>query len=72
MKKLFEYADKYLNYATWKDLALIKLCLFSAGTMIGLALPKKVHKPVVFIIVGVFVATYIPLMTKFIKIIKSN
>ena len=29
MKRLFYYADRYLEKSTWKDLALIKFCLFN-------------------------------------------
>ena len=28
MKKLFDYADSYLKKCDWRDLALIKFCLF--------------------------------------------
>ena len=33
MKKLFDYAAKYLERSDWKDLAMIKLCLFCVKGM---------------------------------------
>ena len=39
MKCLFSYADKYLQKSSWKDLALIKLCLFAMGIMAGIRIP---------------------------------
>lgn len=72
MQKIFDYADEFLKKSSWKDLALIKFCLCSAGVMWGMALPKKAHKPAAFIVVGVFVSTYIPLMLKMFKIIDDT
>ena len=36
MKVLFDAADIYLKQSTWKDLALVKFCLFSIGLLCGL------------------------------------
>ncbi len=44
MKKLLEIGNLYASESTWKDFALVKLCLL------------------------VFIVTYIPLMSKLIKI----
>ena len=33
MKKLLSFADIWLGRATWRDLALVKLCLFAAGVL---------------------------------------
>lgn len=64
MKYLFDVADRYLQKSDWKDLALLKFCLFSMGLMAGAQIPKK-HKNLVQIsALGVFLATYIPLMAK--------
>ena len=41
MKKLFDYAAKYLERSDWKDLAMIKLCLFSIGILAGMRIPQK-------------------------------
>lgn len=68
MKKICAYANEFVKQSDWKDLALIKFCLCAVGIMLGMALPKKVHKPVTFIVVVVFIATYIPLMLKLLDI----
>lgn len=65
MKKLFSAADAYIAKMNWKDLALVKLCLCAAGVMLGLAAPKKLRKWAAFGAVVVFVATYLPIMLKF-------
>ncbi len=68
MKKLLDYSNEFVKQSDWRDLALIKFCLCAVGVMWGMALPKKAHKPVAFIVVSVFVATYIPLMLKLFRI----
>ena len=65
MKKLFSAADAYIAKMNWKDLALVKLCLCAAGVMLGLAAPKKLRKWAALGAVIAFVATYIPIMLKF-------
>ena len=69
MKKLFASADIYLRQADWKDLALIKFCLASIGLLAGLQIPKKHRKPAAIGALIVFLATYIPLMTDFFRIL---
>lgn len=65
MKKLLSAADAYIAKMNWKDLALVKLCLCAAGVMLGLAAPQKLRKWAALGAVIVFVATYLPLMLKF-------
>lgn len=72
MKKLIAYANEYAKNSDWKDFALLKLCLFSAGLMIGVALPKKMRKPFAFAAMGIFIATYVPLMVKFLRLAAGN
>ena len=72
MKCLFSCANEYVKESDWKDLALLKFCLCAIGVMIGLAIPKK-KKKVPFMVAGVvFTVTYIPLMTKFLRIMLSK
>lgn len=70
--KLFDYADQYIKESDWKDLALIKFCLCAMGILIGLGLSEKLverGKKIAALCAGiVFLLTYIPLMTKFFKI----
>ena len=65
MKKLLSAADAYIAKMNWKDLTLVKLCLCAAGVMLGLAAPKRVRKWAALGAVAVFVATYLPIMLKF-------
>ena len=69
MKFLFRSADVYLRQCDWRDLALVKFCLFSMGVIAGIALPPKAKKPAIATAAAVFVATYIPLMVKYGKIV---
>lgn len=72
MKKLFYYADKYAAQSTWKNFALIKICLCAIGIIIGICIPSKNKKKAGFFAALAFVATYIPLMKGFIDVIKRN
>ena len=69
MKRLFDYADWYLQKSDWKDLAVIKFCLFSMGLLAGTCIPQKKKDCARIIASIVFVVTYVPLMTKLFKII---
>ena len=44
MKNLFFIANEYIQQSDWKDLALIKFCLFSMGVIIGLFVPSRSKK----------------------------
>ena len=72
MKKLFEYANIYAKQSTWKDFALVKFCLCAIGVIIGVLFPKSVQTYALIIAGAIFVITYIPLMIKFIMIIKKK
>lgn len=69
MKTLFASADEYLQNTDWKDIAVLKLCLLSLGLLAGMQLPEKHRKTARVAAVVIFVATYIPLMTKFLRIL---
>lgn len=71
MAKLFKCADAYLKECTWKDLALVKFCLCAVGLLIGLSIPKDKKKYPLIAASIVFVVTYVPLMTKFLRISKG-
>lgn len=72
MKKLFCYADRYIGKSDWKDLAMIKFCLFSIGILAGMRIPEKNKKQAGWIAAAVFVATYIPLMAKLFSVIAEE
>jgi len=72
MKKLFSAADRYLEESDWRTMALLKFCLCAMGVLIGIALPKKAKKPALFIALAVFLATYLPLMLKFLPFLRDE
>ena len=65
MKRLFDCADNYIYARDWKMLAGVKFCLCSIGVLLGLAVPGKHKKTATGFAIGVFLATYIPLMADF-------
>ena len=69
MKKLLSAADAYIAKMNWKDMALVKLCLCAVGMLLGLAAPKRARKWVALGAGLVFLATYVPLMGKFLPIL---
>lgn len=71
MKTLFELGDRYAEKSTWKDFALVKLCLFSMGIAAGTLVPKKYRVPVIGTAAVVFGATYVPLIAKVFRIAKE-
>ncbi len=72
MKKLFNYADKYIRRSTWKDFALLKFCLFAIGVLAGMQIPEKNQKTARIASAVVFTVTYIPLMMKFLSVIMER
>lgn len=72
MQFLFDAADRYMRKSDWKDMALVKFCLFSMGLMIGAQIPRK-HKAAAQIAAwSVFLVTYVPLMTKFFDVLLES
>lgn len=65
MNRLFGAAERYLHECSWKDMALLKFCLCAIGVLIGISIPARSKKPSAVAAGIVFVATYIPLMAKF-------
>lgn len=72
MKRLLNYADQYLQKSDWKDIAMIKSCLFSAGVLAGTYIPKNRKECARIIALIGFTVTYIPLMAKFFKVIMDK
>lgn len=70
--KLFDVANKYCKESDWKILAMVKFCLFSMGIMVGVLLPDRFRNVVLIIFGVIFIATYIPLMSKFFKLWKEE
>lgn len=63
--KLFRIANRYCRESSWKTLALLKICLFSIGIIVGILIPKERKKIIMGAGAAAFLATYIPLMGKF-------
>ena len=72
MKKLLWRADKYLQKSDWKDMAMLKFCLFSIGLLAGMQIPPKNKKKAGILAVFVFLITYIPLMKKFVEVVTET
>ena len=72
MKKIFRSADIYLQQSSWKDLVLVKLCLFSMGLLCGSFVAGKHKKPVRRCAAVIFISTYIPLMAKYLPVLKAE
>ena len=72
VKKLFEFADRYIETSDWKIIAVLKFCLISLGIMIGTGVKEEYRKPVLITAVPVFLATYIPLMVKFYRVFRES
>ena len=66
--KLFEAANHYVETSDWKIIAVLKFCLISLGVMVGMMIRPEHKRPVFFGALGVFGATYIPLMVKFCRV----
>lgn len=72
MLKLFEIGNAYIKQSDWKDLALVKACLFSMGILTALHLPLRTLPKARKWARRVFLASYIPLMAKFFRVAKEN
>ena len=72
MKRMLEYADKYLQKSNWKDIGIIKYCLFSFGLLAGTYITKK-NKECARIIAAIgFIVSTILIMVKFFSVITEK
>ena len=69
MKRLFDSADEFLRRSSWKDLAVLKICLLSLGFLFGTRVPRKRRLGARLLARLVFVLTCIPLMGKYIAVL---
>ena len=72
MKKLLAFGDRYEKQSTWKDFALVKLCLFSMGLVVGTLVSEQYKRAVIIVAICVFAATYIPLIVKMIRVAREG
>jgi len=69
--KLFDATDLYLKQSTWKTIAALKFCLLSLGVIAGMLLPQRHKLTIIAVCAAIFALTYIPLMRKLIRIVKT-
>lgn len=69
MPSLFQAADAWCRQSDWKDLALVKFCLFSMGVLVALRLPRRALPAARKWARRVFVLSYVPLMAKFLPML---
>lgn len=62
---LFDRADRYAAQSTWRDFALVKVCLFSMGVLMGLIVPMRKKKWAALGAGLVFLPTYVILLRRF-------
>ena len=65
MDRLTDAANRYLKDCTWKDISVLKVCLIALGILLGIAVPARKKKASAWAASLVFLAAYVPLMTKF-------
>ena len=63
--------SRFASQSTWKDFALLKLCLCAIGIMIGIRVPKEHKKSVKTLARIVFLVTYIPLMGRVFEMVRE-
>lgn len=67
--KLIVCANQWIKKSDWKDLALVKLCLCAMGVILGLTALRKNRKFALVVSIAIFVATWLPLMKKFVAVV---
>lgn len=72
MKYFLDLGNRYMQESDWKDLSLLKFCLFAMGLLIGTQVTENYKKSVIGVSLGVFIATYILLMLKLFKIMSKK
>ena len=72
MKELLKCAQKYKDRMNLMDFALIKVCIFSMGVLIGVGVPKKCKKRVAISAGVAFAFTYAPIITKMLGIVAKD
>ena len=72
VRPLFDAADRYLKACSWKDMALLKFCLFGMGLLVGSPIPKKSRGCAAGVGAVLFAVTYLPLMAKFLPFLHQT
>jgi len=69
MKYLIKSSKKYIERMDIWDIAFLKMCLCAMGVLIGIGVSDDKKKSVGIAAIFVFIATYIPLVSKLIGIL---
>ena len=69
---LMQRADRYAAQSTWKDFALVKLCLGALGVLIGLSVPARRRKGAGILAALVFLPTSALLIKDFIPFLTER
>jgi hypothetical protein len=69
MKFLMRTAKKYIKRMDIWDFSLLKICLSAMGILIGIGISDEKKKSVGIVAMFVFIATYIPLIAKYIGVV---
>ena len=69
VQTLFRRADRCAARSTWKDFALVKLCLAALGVLIGLSIPAGKRRGAGVLALLTFIPTYVLLIRKFFPIL---
>lgn len=72
MKRLLEISQEYIKTMSIRDMALIKICLYSAGILMGLSIPLKCRKIVSVAACAIFIVTYLLAMLPFLKMLQEK
>ncbi len=71
MLNLFAVADRYCQSMNLQKFTLAKICILSAGALMGLCVGEKQKKTVLLLASALFTLTYIPVMMDFFKSFKT-
>ncbi len=65
VKQITDTADAYMKDSDWTDLVLLKFCMVSFGVIVGVLMARKKRTPMLIISSIIFIATFIPIMIRF-------
>ena len=69
VKKWLTAGEQYLKEMDLEDMAVLKLCLLSMGTLVGLGIPLRGKKATAMLAGLLCMGTYVPLMSKFVELL---
>ena len=69
MKRIMKSVKKYIERVNIWDISFLKICLCAMGILIGLGVSENKKRSVGAAALFVFIATYIPLMAKYVGVV---